>query len=111
MTQTRSPAVAEVFFAGKDSLLGGIAIKSGAPTASFGGNLQAAASIPEAVAGAAGEMGATEGGLLTLYYGGAQKEREAREITANLAQTFDGIEVEYYYGGQRACEYVMSLER
>jgi DAK2 domain fusion protein YloV len=110
MTQTRSPAVAEIFFAGKDSLLGGIAIKRGAPTASIGGKLRAAASIPEAVAAAAGEMGAAEGGLLTLYYGGAQKEREAREITANLAQTFDGIEVEYYYGGQRACEYVMSLE-
>jgi DAK2 domain fusion protein YloV len=90
--------VAEVFFAGKE------------PTASVAGKLYPAATISDAVEAAASALGATEG-LLTLYYGGAQKERDARQITARIAQRFDGIEVEYYYGGQRACEYVISFER
>jgi dihydroxyacetone kinase-like predicted kinase len=56
-------------------------------------------------------LGAQQGGLLTLYYGGAQKERDARQISAKFAAAFSGLEVEYYYGGQRATEYVISLER
>lgn len=103
--------VADVFFAGKDSQLGGVALKRGSPAASLGGKLLSAATIPEAVEAAARELGAEAGGLLTLYYGGAQKERDARQITAKLAETFDGVDVEYYYGGQRASEYVISLER
>lgn len=103
--------VADVFFAGKDSQLGGLALKRGAPAASLGGRVLPAPTISEAVEAAAREMGAAEGGLLTLYYGGAQKERDARQITAKLAENFDGVDVQYYYGGQRASEYVISLER
>ena len=81
------------------------------PTASHAGKLYPARTIVEAVLLGAGAIGATDGGLLTLYYGGAQKERDASKTTAKLAERFGGLEVEYYYGGQRASEYVMSLER
>jgi hypothetical protein len=103
--------VAEAFFAGKDSYLGGVFVKYAAPVASVDGRLLEAATIGEAVERAARELGAEEGGLLTLYYGGTQKERDARQISAKLAAAFGGLDVEYYYGGQRATEYVISLER
>jgi DAK2 domain fusion protein YloV len=110
-TRAASVEVAEVFHAGKDSRVGGMAIRRGAPTAGYAGKLHPARTISEAVLVAGREMGARNGALLTLYYGGAQKERDARQITARLAERFDGLGVEYYYGGQRACEYVISLER
>jgi len=103
--------VAEIFHASKDSAIGAQTIKRGTPTASRAGKLYPARTIVEAALLGAGAIGATDGGLLTLYYGGAQKEHDACQITAKLAERFNGLEVEYYYGGQRACEYVMSLER
>lgn len=103
--------VAEVFFAGKDSRIGGAIVKRGAPAAGFGGKLEGCRSIAEAVLAAARGLGAADGGLLTLFYGGAQKERDARRIQAMAAERFEGLDVEYYFGGQRACEYVVSIER
>jgi uncharacterized protein len=111
LEEARRVRVAEAFFAGKDSRLGGVFVRHGAPAASVAGHLLEAATLGEAVERAACELGAREGGLLTLYYGGAQKERDARQITAKVAAAFHGLEVEYYYGGQRATEYVISLER
>jgi DAK2 domain fusion protein YloV len=107
---------ATAFFTGKDSLIGGILLKRGSPAAAVGGELFGAETIPLAVLQAAlvmtaarGEPGA--GGLLTIYYGGAQKERDARALAETLREQFPGLEVEYYYGGQRNGEYVISLER
>ncbi|MGP6157335.1 MAG: DAK2 domain-containing protein [Vulcanimicrobiaceae bacterium] len=103
--------VGEAFFAGKDSYLGGVFVKYASPVGSVDGRLLEAATLGEAVERSARELGAEAGGLLTLYYGGAQKERDARQISAKLAAAFGGLDVEYYYGGQRATEYVISLER
>ncbi len=111
LSHANSVRVAEVFVSGKNSQLGGLTIKRGAPTAIFRGKLESAATIPEAVVAIARRMGAVDGGLLTLYYGGAQKEADARRVQTVLVQEFPGLEVEYYYGGQRACEYVISHER
>ena len=111
LANAASLGVAEVFFAEKDSGPGGIALKRGTPRARFAGKLYPARTVSDGVVEVASAMGAAQGGLLTLYYGGTQKERDARQITARLAQRFDGIEVEYYYGGQRACEFVISFER
>ncbi len=103
--------VGEAFFAGKDSYLGGVFVKYASPVAAVDGRLLEAPSLGEAVERAALELGAEQGGLLTLYYGGSQKERDARQISAKLAAAFGGLTVEYYYGGQKATEYVISLER
>jgi DAK2 domain fusion protein YloV len=103
--------VGTAFFTGKDSYLGGAFVKYGAPAAAVEGRLLEAATLGEAVERAARELGAEQGGLLTLYYGGMQKERDARQISAKLAAAFGGLDVEYYYGGQKATEYVISLER
>ena len=86
-------------------------LKRGAPAASVEGELLQADSIALAVLQAALCLGTASGGLLTLYYGGGQKEKDARALQQMLCEQFPGLEVEYYYGGQRSGEYVISLER
>jgi uncharacterized protein len=102
---------ASVFFAGKDASVGGVAVQKGAPAASIGKRLLSAPTLDEVIASAAAELGAGAGGLVTLYYGGAQKERDAQKQAALLGERFAGIDVEYYYGGQPAVEYWISVEQ
>ncbi|HEV3085733.1 MAG TPA: DAK2 domain-containing protein [Candidatus Elarobacter sp.] len=101
---------ASVFFAGKDSSVGGVAVRKGGPAASIGKRLLTASALADVIAAAAAELGASEGGLVTLYYGGAQKERDAQKYAALLGERFAGVEVEYYYGGQQSVEYWISVE-
>jgi dihydroxyacetone kinase-like predicted kinase len=60
---------------------------------------------------AAAALGAEDGGLVTLYYGGAQRERDAQKYAALLGERFSAVEIEYYYGGQPSAEYWISVER
>jgi DAK2 domain fusion protein YloV len=55
-------------------------------------------------------LGGAGGGLVTLYYGGGQKERDAQRHAAALGERFPAVSVEYYYGGQHNAEYWVSLE-
>jgi dihydroxyacetone kinase-like predicted kinase len=48
---------------------------------------------------------------VTLYYGGAQRERDAQKYAAALGERFSAVDVEYYYGGQPSVEYWISVER
>jgi DAK2 domain fusion protein YloV len=102
---------ASVFFAGKDASVGGVAVQKGAATAAIGKRLLTAASLGEVIGEAVGALGGADGGLVTLYYGGAQKERDAQKYAAALGERFAGVEVEYYYGGQASAEYWISVER
>ena len=54
-------------------------------------------------------MGVRSGGLITLYYGGSQSERDAERTRDELARAL-GTDVEYYFGGQPAQEYVISYD-
>jgi DAK2 domain fusion protein YloV len=101
---------ASVFFAGKDASVGGVAVQKNAPTAAIGKRLLTAPSLGEVLIEAASALGAAQGELLTLYYGGAQKERDAQKHMAQLCERFAGVEVEYYYGGQAGIEYWVSVE-
>jgi dihydroxyacetone kinase-like predicted kinase len=100
-----------VFYAGKDTAIGGVTVKKGAPTAQTGGKLVAAETMTDALCGLARELGAEDGGLITIYYGGAQKERDAQRYAAEIGETFAEVSVEYYYGGQTGIEYWVSFER
>jgi dihydroxyacetone kinase-like predicted kinase len=55
-------------------------------------------------------MGAASGGLITLYYGGSQKERDAQRLVEELRADFPAADIEYYYGGQKNAEYWISLD-
>lgn len=67
--------------------------------------------VVEAAFEAAGALSHGEGGLLTLYYGGSQKERDAEHLAQTLRERLSGIDVEWFFGGQRTSEYVVSFER
>jgi hypothetical protein len=102
---------ASVFFAGKDARIEGVAVAKGTPAAAVGKRLVASGALSETLAAAAAELGAADGGLVTLYYGGVQKERDAQKLAAVIGERFPGVEVEYYYGGQSGVEYWVSVER
>ena len=101
---------AQLFYAGKDATLGGTTVTKGKPAAIYGGALYSAETLSETAALALRAMGAPEGGLVTLYYGGVQKERDAQRLAEELAAVFPNADVEYYYGGMKNAEYWISLD-
>lgn len=110
MAAAAHPRSAQVFLAGKDATLGGTTVARGKPAASSGGNLYAGKSLADAAAAALDAMGARDGGLITVYYGGAQKERDAQRLAERLRASFPSAEVEYYFGGQRDVEFWISRD-
>src|SRR5579872_528758 len=102
------PRSARVFFAGKDATVGGTTVAQGKPAATSAGVLYAGATLTEAAQAALQAMGARDGGLITVYYGGAQKEKDAQRLAEELRATFAQADVEYYYGGQKNAEYWVS---
>jgi len=66
--------------------------------------------LAEVARAALGAMGASDGGLITLYYGGAQNERDAERLSSEVRSAFPAAELEFYYGGQSDAEYWISLD-
>jgi DAK2 domain fusion protein YloV len=104
---------ARVFFAGKDACVGGASVVKGKPAAlsGDGDRLWSAETPRDAARAALTAMGAgAGGGLITLYYGGAQKEKDAQRLSEDLKAAFPDAGVEYYYGGMKNAEYWLSLD-
>jgi fatty acid kinase len=101
---------AQVFFAGKDATVGGTSVAAGKPAALSAGVLYAGATLKDAAAAALDAMGARDGGLITVYYGGAQKEKDAQRLADELRAAFPQADVEYYYGGQKNAEFWVSID-
>jgi uncharacterized protein len=101
---------ARVFFAAKDATIGGIAVGRGKPVATDGESLYADDTLVGAARGVLASMGAGEGSLITAYYGGAQKEKDAQRLSEELQAAFQGADVEYYYGGMKNAEYWLSVD-
>jgi DAK2 domain fusion protein YloV len=104
-----SVASAAVFFAGKDAVVDGVAVRRGAPAARIGRRLLAAPTMAALLGVVVRELSAGRAGLVTLYYGGKQRERDAQRHAAELAG--GDLGVEYYFGGQTGIEYWVSFER
>jgi DAK2 domain fusion protein YloV len=102
---------ASAFFAGKDARVDGVAVDRNAPCAAIGKRLLTAPTLAAAIVAAAEALGADAGGLVTLYYGGAQKERDVQKYAALVGERFAGVDVQYYYGGQAGIECWISVER
>jgi DAK2 domain fusion protein YloV len=102
-------ASAAVYYAAKDASVGGVTVRRGEPAATLGGTLATGATLEGLVREIAARLAAGRAGLVTLYYGGKQKERDAQRLAASLAS--DALEVEYYFGGQAGIEYWLSFER
>jgi uncharacterized protein len=110
MAAARSARSAQVFFAGKDAELGGISVERGKPAAILGGRLRTAPTVQEVAVAVLREMGAEHGGLVTLYYGGTQREKDAQRLSEELSAVYANTDVEYYYGGMKNAEYWISLD-
>ena len=104
------PRSARLFFAGKDASVGGTSVARGKPAALSAGLLYTGTTLGEAAQEALAAMGARDGGLITVYYGGAQRERDAQRLADDLRTAFSAADVEYYYGGQKNAEYWVSLD-
>jgi uncharacterized protein len=102
---------AALFFAGKDASTGGVAVRAGAPAASIDGRLIAAATLAEVLHAVVRDLAGDADGVVTLYYGGKQKERDAQRYAAELSEHFPAAAVEYYFGGQPDREYWVSFEQ
>ena len=85
-------------------------VERGKPAAALGGVLIAAETIAQTMTEVLTAMGAREGALVTLYYGGAQKEKDAQRLSEEMRATFPDCDVEYYYGGMKNAEYWISLD-
>jgi uncharacterized protein len=101
---------AQVFFAAKDSAVGGVTVAKGKPAALCDGALVGGETLEEAARAILAAMGVQAGGLITLYYGGAQKEKDAQRLSEELQAAFPAVDVEYYYGGMKNAEYWLSLD-
>lgn len=110
LAAARRPQSARAFFAGKAATIGGTTVARGAHAVLAGGALYGAETFALAARAALDAMGANRGGLITLYFGGAQKERDAVRLRDDLQLAFPKVEVEYYYGGQKADEYWLSFD-
>lgn len=107
-SHTRS---AQLFFAAKAATVGGVAIGKGTPAAQIGGELFSGPDLTALAEAAANRLCGGGRGLLSLYYGGAQKERDAERLAEVLRQRLPQLDVEWYFGGQKSTEYVVSFER
>ena len=83
----------------------------GAPAGLVAGELFTGADLPAVAEEAARRLAQGEDGLLCLYYGGGQKERDAERLAEELRERLPKLDVEWYFGGQRSTEYVVSFER
>ena len=101
---------AQVFIAGKDATLDGTSVARGKPAAVAANRLVGGETLADVSRGALETMGAAGGGLITLYYGGAQKERDAQRLSEELQAAFPDADVEYYYGGMKNAEFWLSLD-
>ncbi|HEY1655299.1 MAG TPA: DAK2 domain-containing protein [Candidatus Tumulicola sp.] len=110
LAATRRVRSARLFFAGKNASVGGVSVTKGKPVALLDGTLSSAPTLAEAGRNALTVMGAGGGGLITLYYGGGQKERDAQRMADELQAAFPQASVEYYYGGMKNAEYWLSVD-
>jgi hypothetical protein len=110
MAAARGAHGAQLFLAGKDSTVGGVAVERGKPAGTLDGRLIAAPTLTETAVEVLREMGAAGGGLVTLYYGGVQREKDAQRLGEELSAAYANTDVEYYYGGMKSAEYWISLD-
>ncbi|MBV8364823.1 MAG: hypothetical protein JO193_09685, partial [Candidatus Eremiobacteraeota bacterium] len=101
---------ASVFYAARAAKQNGASLKTGAPAALYDGRLFSGETLTDAARSALKGMGVQSGGLITLYYGGGQSERDAQRMRDELEACMPGTEVEYYFGGQPSQEYVISYD-
>jgi DAK2 domain fusion protein YloV len=99
---------ARLFFAGKSATIGGVDVTRGKPAAVYQGRWFTAGTLPSVAREVVGAMRDGADGLVTLYYGGSQREKDAQRLSEEVCG--GGVEVEYYYGGMKNGEYWIGFD-
>jgi DAK2 domain fusion protein YloV len=106
--RTRS---AKLFFSAKESRIAGIVVARGAPAAVYRGSLLSGDSMARLASRLVAEMrDGSDRGLVTLYYGGTQREKDAQRLSEEVQAAQPGVDVDYYYGGMNEIEYWLSFD-
>jgi len=110
-------ASGSIFRAGRDATVCGVRVRNGELMGALdGGNGSAERVVKGDDAGVIAasmvrESGVDDASLITVYYGGARKLKEADAVAEALRGAYPKSAVEVYYGGQRSSDYVISIER
>ncbi|MHB8703053.1 MAG: DAK2 domain-containing protein [Candidatus Tyrphobacter sp.] len=107
VSETRS---ARLFVASNDVVLDGAPAARGKPAAIYRGRLFAGETLAQVACAVIGEMREGSDGLVTLYYGGGQREKDAQRLGEELRAADAGVDIEYYYGGMKNAEYWVGFD-
>jgi dihydroxyacetone kinase-like predicted kinase len=101
----------EVARAVRDARYGELAIKEGDIIGLFDGGVRLAESgYSTALIGLLRIMVDEDSEMITILYGAEVSRSEAEAILEEVESEFPEQEVEYYYGGQTYCSYILSVE-
>jgi DAK2 domain fusion protein YloV len=101
----------EITYAVRGCQLGGLNISQGDIIGLIEGEIATFGANPEQIVEATlRKITATNGGLVSLYYGGEVNAVTASDLLNRLEKTFPDTEFELYYGGQPLYYYMFSVE-
>ena len=101
----------EITYAVRDTVMGGIEVSEGDIIGITGKALiSSGKKVEEVTRNVIRDMVDEDSGIITLYYGEAVEEDEARLFAENIQDEFDDLDVELYYGGQPLYYYLISVE-
>ena len=106
----RATKSARIFVASRTATLDGVALTRGKPAGVLGDRWFGGDTISAVASDVVRAMRDGSDGLVTLYYGGAQREKDAQRLSEEVRAAFAGTEVEYYYGGMKNAEYWIGFD-
>ncbi len=107
IARTRS---ARIFIASKTAVAGGVSVARGKAAAVYGDRWFAGETVSDVALDLVAAMRGATGGLVTLYYGGAQREKDAQRLSEELRSMNADTDAEYYYGGMKNAEYWVTFD-
>ncbi len=87
-----------------------LVLTNGKPSALYDGRRFTGESVAQTAQAVVSAMRNGGQGLVTLYYGGSQREKDAQHVSEEVRATGEGLEVEYYYGGMKNAEYWIAFD-
>ena len=108
---SRSVATLEITQAVRDSVVDGQQVRDGEYMAILDGNLAALADSPDgALKEGLQQSAVDEDSIVTLYWGEGATTEQATALQEELEETYEGVQVDVYEGGQPHYPYLVSVE-
>ena len=108
---SRSMATLEITQAVRDSVVDGQQVRDGEYMAILDGKLAALADSPDgALKEGLQQSAVDEDSIVTLYWGEGATTEQATALQEELEETYEGVQVDVYEGGQPHYPYLVSVE-